>query len=207
MSPRNTPTCDDRLDLGIKVAIRLSLLSLALMCVPLTSGAQTKRGGGQLPPSASKYQPGTTADTPVSRHEAVDRAIGVCHLSENPYDPTSAVNSMSPALDVKNYFRNSERLTLAGAAKVSILQKPTHGAVEGDEEGDFAYYPEKGFLGNDRASLLLEIAGKTVRVDYFFRVMRQIPDQEGIDAYADNCPKKVRVWKISASQMLTQHHA
>jgi len=132
-----------------------------------------------------------------------DKVIGVCHLSENPYDPTSAVNAMNPSLAIRNYYRVEEHYKIEGQPSVSILQMPAHGTLEDVGKGYFAYYPEKGYLGNDRASLLVEVGGKKVRMEYFFRVMQQVPDQDGVDPYADNCPNKVRVWKISSTRNLS----
>lgn len=140
------------------------------------------------------------ADASTAQNTATqyDRVIGVCHLSENPFDPTSAVNSMSPPLDTKNYFRVQEHYKIEGQPSVSVLQVPAHGTLVDDGGGDYVYYPEKGYLGNDRASLLVDMGGKKIRMEYFFRVMQQVPDQDGVDPYADNCPNKVRVWKISS---------
>ncbi len=67
-----------------------------------------------------------------------------------------------------------------------------------DGGGDYAYYPEKGYLGNDHATLLVEMGGKKVRMEYFFRVLTSVHEGEGVDPYEDNCPEKVPVWKISA---------
>ena len=128
-----------------------------------------------------------------------DRTIGVCHLSANPYDPTSAQNSMSPPLAVKLYYYNFEKNNIQGSVSVSVLQMPAHGTLLDGGKGNYAYLPEKGYLGNDRATLLVEVGGKKVRMEYFFRVMTSVQEGEGVDPYADNCQEKVRVWKISTA--------
>jgi hypothetical protein len=78
------------------------------------------------------------------------------------------------------------------------LKIPEHGKVIDDGDGDYSYFPEKGFIGNDRATLLVEMGGKKIRMEYFFRVMTSVHEGEGVDPWADNCPKKIRVWKISS---------
>ncbi len=131
-----------------------------------------------------------------------DRTIGICHLSENPFDPTSAVNSMSPALAIKNYFRVQEHRKIGGQANYRVLRAPVHGTLLGPENDGFVYYPENGFFGNDRASILVELSNKKIRVEYFFRVMTSIPQQyeSEPDIYEQGyCPKKARVWKISSN--------
>ena len=131
-----------------------------------------------------------------------DRTIGVCHLSESPFVPKSAVNSLSPALAVKNYYREQEHYTIEGQPRVSVLQIPAHGELKDGGEGHYAYLPAKGYIGNDRATLLVEVSGKKVRMEYFFRVMQSIPQEyEGLPSVEErsNCPKKVPVWKISST--------
>lgn len=143
---------------------------------------------------------GLTPIVPIVQSTArqFDRVIGICHLSENPFDPTSAVNSMSTPLAIKNYFRNEEHYKIEGQANVSVLQLPAHGTLEDVGKGNYAYYPEKGYIGNDRATLLVEVGGKKIKVEYFFRVMKSVPDSEGLDPYKDFCPKKLKLWKISS---------
>ncbi|WP_301102657.1 matrixin family metalloprotease, partial [Propionivibrio sp.] len=132
-----------------------------------------------------------------------DRVIGVCHISDNPYDPTSAVNAISPAEETVLYFRQREHRKIEGQASVSVLKMPAHGVLEGPVNGIFAYYPEKGFIGNDRATLLVEVGGKKVKMEYFFRVMKDISfidDEEEPSAHERGyCPVKARVWKISST--------
>lgn len=140
------------------------------------------------------------ADASAAQNTAqkYDRVIGVCHLSANPYDPTSAQNTMSPPLAVKNYYYNYEKYKIQGPSSVSVLKMPEHGKLSDEGGGSYSYLPEEGYLGNDRTTLLVEVGGKKVRMEYFFRVMTSVHEGEGVDPYEDNCPEKVRVWKISS---------
>jgi hypothetical protein len=70
-----------------------------------------------LPPSITAAQAGQ------------DRVIGICHLSANPYDPTSAQNSLSPPVAVKGYYFNYEKKKIQGPATVRVLKMPEHGKL------------------------------------------------------------------------------
>jgi hypothetical protein len=77
-----------------------------------------------------------------------------------------------------------------------------HGSLTDEGDGDFAYLPEKGYIGSDRATLLVEVGGKKIRMEYFFRVMQTVPDAyEGEPSIWEQgyCPVKARVWKISST--------
>ncbi|MBK7685753.1 MAG: matrixin family metalloprotease [Rhodocyclaceae bacterium] len=68
--------------------------------------------------------------------------------------------------------------------------------------GSYVYYPQKGYIGDDRATLLVNVGGKTVKMEYFFRVMQTIPvgSEDESSVYGEGyCPKKTRVWKISST--------
>jgi hypothetical protein len=131
-----------------------------------------------------------------------DRVIGVCHLSESPFVPKSAVNTMAPSMETKDYYRKKEHYKIEGQANISVLKMPEHGEMKGPVNEAFVYYPDKGYIGNDHASLSVEVGGKMVRVEYFFRVMQSIPQQyeSEPDVYEQGyCPKKARVWRISST--------
>jgi hypothetical protein len=107
---------------------------------------------------------------------------------------------MDPSLVLKNYFRAQEHRKIEGQASISVLQMPKHGELRNEGAGYFAYYPEKGYIGNDRATLLVETGGKKIKMEYFRRVMQTVPSAEDEPAIYEQgyCPLKARVWKISA---------
>jgi hypothetical protein len=129
-----------------------------------------------------------------------DRTIGVCHLIENQPDSRySAVNNISPLGQASVYLEKQEHLKLDWKSwKLSVLQKPKHGTLEmGTSAGQ--YYPTPDYFGPDRATFLVEIGKRKVKVLYFFKVMPEVAG--GNDAYnpyydKKNCPKG-KVWKIS----------
>ncbi|MFZ6770361.1 hypothetical protein ACO0LM_25175 [Undibacterium sp. Di26W] len=132
--------------------------------------------------------------------EKFDRTIGICHLSENFGQPLSAADSMSPILALENYYRKREKTKIEGNGIATILKAPTNGALSSLGSGNFLYLPNKGFIGNDRATLFVKFGEKRVKVEYFFKVMQSVPLQyeTGPSPYEESgCPKKVRVWKIS----------
>ncbi|SRR6266487_272193 len=128
------------------------------------------------------------------------RTIGVCHLVENPpIPPGTAVNVISPLGSVSVYLQKEEHRTLDWkSSKVSVLQGPGHGELRVTPSGKYRYSPAPDYYGQDRASLLVEIGGRTVKVIYFFNVLRTVGGTEGYDPYDDKkyCPKG-EMWKIS----------
>src|SRR6266705_2510582 len=105
-----------------------------------------------------------------------DRTIGVCHLIENPpIPPGSAVNAISPALSVWDYLKKQEYLTpeqltaeTFKTAKTSVLQGPGHGDLRTTLSGNYRYFPASDYFGPDRATLLVEIGDRKVKLIYFF---------------------------------------
>lgn len=109
---------------------------------------------------------------------------------------------MSVADEAAWYLREHDHHNFEGKTSVSVLKRPTHGVLENGGDGNYAYFPEKGYIGKDRATLLVEVGGKKVKMEYFFRVMQSIPQdyETGPSKYEESkCPKKVRVWKISST--------
>ncbi len=134
-----------------------------------------------------------------------DRTIGVCHLIENPpIPPGSAVNAISPVTTVWGYLEKQERLTpeqlraeMFKTAKTSVLHGSGHGELRGTPSGNYRYFPASNYFGPDRATLLVEIGGRKVKVIYFFHVLHGVGGGDQ-DPYMDrkNCPQG-ELWKIS----------
>lgn len=132
--------------------------------------------------------------------QKVAMTIGVCHLSENPYDVQSAVNTLSPAPELKLHFWRLGK-KLIGEIKLTVIQSPKHGKLEDIGKESFAYYPDKDFKGRDRASMQAEVGGVVIRIEYFFQVVQSIPQdyEDGPSPYKlSGCPNSQRVWNISA---------
>src|SRR6266702_4641231 len=160
-----------------------------------------------IPDMPRQHAPLVIAQASQSRQGSAitDRTIGVCHLIENPpVPPGSAVNGISPALSVWTYFGKQERLTpeqltadMYKAAKVTLVQRPDHGELRVTPSGNYRYFPAPTYYGSDRATLLVEIGGWTVKTIYFFNVLHSVGGGDQ-DPYKDkeNCPKG-EMWKIS----------
>lgn len=134
------------------------------------------------------------------QNQKVAMTIGVCHLSENPYDVQSAVNTLSPAVMLRSYLWRIKRKRL-GEVKLTAIQSPKHGKLEDIGKESFAYYPDKDFKGRDRARMLAEVDGVVIRIEYFFQVVQSIPQdyEDGPSPYKlSGCPNIQHVWKISA---------
>ncbi len=115
------------------------------------------------------------------------RTIGVCEPVPN--EDYSLENVFSPKGSAAYYLRMYERQSVADTdpATVTILQQPKHGILrlltEADRgmlfsdtaapvnpaDGAYVYLPNKGYVGKDSATALVEIAGVKVKVVYFFQ--------------------------------------
>ena len=107
-----------------------------------------------------------------------------------------------------------ENKTVTGSATITVLQQPKHGTLRLITEDDrgtlfssssgplkptaslYAYLPEKGYLGKDSATVLVEIGGIKVKVVYFFQA---IDGSSGNDGYEVLCGKRGSHWKISST--------
>jgi hypothetical protein len=123
--------------------------------------------------------------------------IGICHLSENPADPDDAVNMFSVPITVQNYFIANHKAPPKNVT-AKVVRAPAHGTLTSDQAGIFTYHPQTGYLGPDRISILADIGGKELRMEYFVRVMTHVPDDDKEpDVFARGyCPVAAEVWKI-----------
>ncbi len=136
-----------------------------------------------------------------------NRTLGVCKLVENPpmIPGGTAINSLSPILEVKNYFRSKEKRNIEGPSITTVLEHPKHGELKDEGtsvlrhgtvvdtgERGYSYLPARGYLGRDRAVLLIEIAGMKITMVYSFRVVDVIEGSEEL------CPSP-RVRRITFS--------
>src|SRR6266567_7206084 len=130
------------------------------------------------------------------------RTIGVCSLVENPIrmegNQYSAVNSFGPIGSAQIYFRSVEHREIPDPGLVTVLRNPRHGTLKplGSDPKDrsYVYLPKPDYFGPDRATFLVEIGGKKIRMEYFFRVVAGVAD-----SFYENkefCPNGER-WKIS----------
>ena len=60
----------------------------------------------------------------------------------------------------------------------------------------YIYLPEKGYLGDDKASFLIERGGIKIKVVYFFKAVNGPLGNSGGDEY---CEKTGIRWKISST--------
>jgi hypothetical protein len=127
--------------------------------------------------------------------------IGICHFAENPSAPDNAANMFDFATDVGNYFAD-RRWKLAGQVSATVSRPPKHGTLTSDYPdypGIYTYHPEPGYRGLDRITVVATIGDKTLRMEYFVRVMEYVPvDDQKPDMYKRGyCPVNAPVWKIS----------
>jgi hypothetical protein len=59
-------------------------------------------------------------------------------------------------------------------------------------QGTYSYVPEAGYLGNDQATIMVEVSGLEIKVRYFFKVLNSLPTDSDQEKY---CPRYK--WQIS----------
>jgi len=169
---------------------------------------------GDLPPDISLLdQPVmiAQADQMAASDSDRERAIGVCFPAPN--DNYSAENAISPKRSAAQYLRTYDDLKVAykESGVVTILEQPKCGMLhlitesDGDRYGSgrfdpndfrYAYLPEKGYLGDDKAVFLVEMAGVKVKVVYFFQAVEGPLGSYGFEEY---CAESGYTWKISST--------
>ncbi len=137
------------------------------------------------------------------------RTIGVC--SPVPNSNYSAENGLVPIGAAGFYLRSYEHQQVQDIGTVTVLQQPKHGVLrlvtqaDGNNFGEgtfdpaaglYVYLPEQGYLGNDKAVMLVEIAGVKVKVVYYFQAVEGPLGNYGTQDY---CSKTGTQWKISST--------
>jgi hypothetical protein len=149
-----------------------------------------------------QYTQMIVAQAPQPRQGASkpDRTIGVCNLVENPIrmdgEHYSAANGFGPIGAAQVYFQSVENREIPGPGLAVVSRKPQHGTLEptSREEISYWYVPKGDYLGPDHATFLVELGGRKIKVEHFFRVMESVPELGHEDKRL--CPRGL-VWKIS----------
>ena len=130
-------------------------------------------------PDFPQYVYQTSAQTETARRTAqkINRTILVCLVVQPPdsQDPEgTALNSLSPTVWVRNYFRREGRPIVEGPARITVLQNPAHGRVNDVGDDDYFYLPRPDYIGRDRAVLRVEMTNLDVRIMYSFHVVKMV---------------------------------
>ncbi len=170
-----------------------------------------------LPDTDLQYQPimVAQAEQAAKADPALMRTIGVC--APVPKDEYSAENGIDPKLNAAYYLRSYEQLEVPfnPPAVLTILEQPKHGVLHlvteddrgtlfgvtagplASDAGLYAYFPDKDYVGDDKAVFLIELQDVKVKVVYFFQ---SIPGgtlgNYGLQEY---CEKTGYRWKISST--------
>ncbi len=139
-----------------------------------------------------------------AKHAATqkERTLGVCQLIGNPDPEDTAVNVIDPTASIRGYFYAFEHQRLFGEGQVTILKNPTHGILDDLVGGGYRYVPTGNYLGKDSATILVEMAGYSIKLVYAFHVLEGPLVGDTSDLYRALCPKKVR--KISTLTLAHQ---
>ncbi len=124
-----------------------------------------------------------------------DLTIGVCKLVGNPMR-FSAINGVGAVGAALGYFHNIGELLDVGSGAATVLSHPRNGTLKprADSPGGYLYLPKPDYFGSDRATFLVEMGGKKIRVEYFFKVLDGVADGDYQDK--EFCPRGI-FWKIS----------
>jgi hypothetical protein len=113
----------------------------------------------------------------------VDMVLADCGAVQGAEAPGGVLGgSLQPAGMFHNYwFETYGKQWDVADAKVSVLVNPAHGILESfpnkyDLGPAFSYTPENGYLGQDKITFLVEVAGKRVKVVTTLYVVEQVDD-------------------------------
>jgi hypothetical protein len=153
---------------------------------------------------------------PTLRTEASGiRTLGVCFPAPNQV--YSLENVIEPRGDAENYLDYYEKRTIEGPAAITVLRQPTHGVLRLVTEADrgklfsasssalapdaglYAYLPENGYVGKDRATLLVKRGGIEIKIEYYFQAINGVLGNTGVERH---CKGTGPYWKISAAREL-----
>ncbi|MCX7168457.1 MAG: hypothetical protein NTV11_19600 [Rhodocyclales bacterium] len=159
-----------------------------------------------------------TSTAPVSsKARAIDvttskrvHILGVCFLAPNHM--YSLENVLDPRVAAGNYLWSfaHRKVGNTGPIKVTVLQQPAHGVLHQVTEADgnkfgegrldpayplYAYLPESGYMGKDKAVFLVEVAGVKVKVVYYLQGVAGTPGPQLDEIYC----KRGYMWKISTT--------
>jgi len=151
------------------------------------------------------------AAAPIQGAGDVYLTMGTCELQPTAEQRTTEYYkegyfALNPRLIADAYFfRDIARSELGlDQADVQVTQFPKHGKLSDPQtvhgvDKLFAYYPENGYVGNDRVDFLLTAKdGRKVKVVHFIKVDAKYDafKHPKVDAYQKYCPKP-STWKIS----------
>jgi hypothetical protein len=167
-----------------------------------------------MPPMAPDARPPlalVSADLP--KHKTVrKRTAGVCQPVPN-FGPLPPVDQrgdygLSPIAAAKDYLFTFEHRKISGMAKIAIIRYPVHGQLTDEgialgvrsvggpsDEHMYNYLPAPGYLGKDHATMIVDIGGYSVRVEYFFQAVERQLGNTGIE---DLC-RHGYSWKIAGA--------
>jgi hypothetical protein len=135
------------------------------------------------------------------------RAIGICVPWD--YIPVGSkvadvVGAIGPNYEAAGYFTLYEKreVDLPNISSVKLTVKPKHGVARPYKHptsgiDGWRYLPNKGFTGNDRVQFVVEVEGKPVYVNYFFKVTKLNIEDGSAEGLC-----KTFVWKISSRKSM-----
>lgn len=97
-----------------------------------------------------------------------DYLLKICGEKASTGDTNYLMNGINPAGGLKNFLQNRDKEYVDLAAiKVTLLESPKHGELQGETVSGvlaFMYYPQEGYVGNDKATFMAEFEGKRYKI-------------------------------------------
>lgn len=106
-----------------------------------------------------------------------------------------AIKPLDPELDPRMVAMDYEN------ADVTVLLQPKHGTLSKDLSPgkDISYYPDSGYIGNDKVIFLVDIEGYKIQVVHLIKVV-DIKGSNTNPSHRRECPKSTNWWVISSSK-------
>lgn len=172
------------------VVVLLSAMAVATSAVggEATGGVAPNRG---LSPIASVSVPQTPIVLAQAATPAVlqpDYLLKICGEKASTGDTNFLTNGINPAGGLKNFLQNRDKEYVDLAAiKITLLEGPKHGELEGETVSGvlaFMYYPQEGYVGNDKAIFMAEFEGKRYKIIVELHVF----DISPMESQPSSCP-------------------
>lgn len=169
---------------------------VALLAMGCAAAGENAAGlaGKRVPDLLPVTQPAMVAQATTTSSK-LNMTLGVCEGVKTPDDPQGQLGGqLAPAGWYLVYMQRMGNTAFSiNGAKVTLLNGPTHGRIEGESLSrtggpSFGYIPNHGFLGQDQITFLVEVGGKRIKV-----VTTLYVDNHGL--YCEN--KDIDVERIS----------
>lgn len=155
--------------------------------------------------------------SPKTQSEGLYGVVGVCSvvyksvISKSGPIQSSGKSLLYPSLSALEIFRFRREINLYDSPEIQleahspklmrVVTQPKHGRLTQKTAVTFEYQPERGYRGTDRATFVVELAGRRIRVVYHLRVTDETVEmtnskEDWEKIWGKYCPRES--WLISS---------